>query len=50
MDTSTIVCLGIVVATVVAFATLTTLSVLSRASKDDAHLKQLIQKHKEDHE
>ena len=46
MDTSTIVCLGIVVA----FATLTTLSVLSRASKDDAHLKQLIQKHKEDHE
>ncbi len=49
MDTSTIVCLGIA-CTIIAISILITLHVLSKVSEDDAHLKQLIQKHKKDHE
>jgi len=49
MDASTIVCAGIA-CTVIVISILSTLRILSQVSEDDAHLKQLIQKHKKDHE
>jgi hypothetical protein len=44
MDALTVVCLGIA-CTSIAVSMLCTLRVLSQVSEDDAHLKQLIQKH-----
>ena len=49
MDTFTIVCLGVAL-TVVVLSIFGTLRLLSQVSEDDARLRKLMKKYKEDHE